>query len=180
MTVASLGIAVPNFWLAMLLISFFALSLGWLPATGAVPFSDDPLGALEHALLPAVALAVGGVAEISRQLRTSLVEVLSSQQVRTLHAKGVSPAVILWKHGLRNVGINLLTVVTLLANRMLAATVVIEAVFAVPGVGGMIVGAAMNRDFPVVQGVVFVMVLIVVIINLLADVMYGVIDPRVT
>ena len=105
--------------------------------------------------------------------------VLSSQQVRTLHAKGLAPMVILWKHGLRNVGINLVTVISLLANRMLAATVVIEAVFAIPGMGGMIVGAALNRDFPVVQGVVLVMVLIVITVNLIADVLYGVIDPRV-
>lgn len=179
MTIASLGVAVPNFWLAMLLISLFSLNLGWLPATGSATLTVDAGAALRHALLPAAALAAGGIAEIARQLRTSLVEVLSSQQVRTLHAKGVPPMVILWKHGLRNVGITLLTVISLLANRMLAATVVIEAVFAIPGMGGMIVGAALNRDFPVVQGVVFAMVLIVISINLIADVMYGVIDPRV-
>lgn len=178
MAVASLGVAVPNFWLAMVLIATFSLSLGWLPATGAVALGQDPLGALRHALLPATALACGGVAEISRQLRSSLVDLMASQQVRTLHAKGLSPAAILWRHGLRNVGINLLTVVTLLANRFLAATVVVEAVFAVPGMGGLIVNGALTRDFPVVQGVVFVMVLIVIAINLVADLLYGVIDPR--
>ena len=179
MTIASLGVAVPNFWLAMVLIAFFALQLGWLPATGAVSLTENPVDALRHALLPAIALASGGIAEVSRQLRSSLVDLLSSQQVRTLHAKGLSPAAILWKHGLRNVGINLLTVITLLANRMLAATVVIEAVFAIPGMGGLIVQGALSRDFPVVQGVVFVMVLIVITINLIADLLYGVIDPRV-
>lgn len=179
MTIASLGVAVPNFWLAMVLIAFFALQLGWLPATGSVSLTEHPVDALRHALLPAIALASGGIAEVSRQLRSSLVDLLSSQQVRTLHAKGLSPAAILWKHGLRNVGINLLTVVTLLANRMLAATVVIEAVFAIPGMGGLIVQGALSRDFPVVQGVVFVMVLIVITINLIADLLYGVIDPRV-
>jgi peptide/nickel transport system permease protein len=179
MAIASVGVAIPNFWLAMLLISFLALQFGWFPVTGAVAFSKDPLGALHHAILPALALAAGGIAEISRQLRATLIELLSSQQVRTLHAKGLSPSAILWKHGLKNVGVNLLTVLSLLANRMLAATVVIEAVFAIPGMGSLIVGAALQRDFPVVQGVVLVMVLIVLGINLVADLLYGVIDPRV-
>ena len=179
MTIASLGVAVPNFWLAMLLVSFFALQLSWLPATGAVPLSQDPAAAIRHALMPAIALAAGGVAEIARQLRGSLMDILSSQAVRTLHAKGLSPARILWQHGLKNVALNMITVLALLANRMLAATVVVEAVFAIPGMGGLIVHGAIHRDFPVVQGVVFVMVLIVIALNLLADVLYRVVDPRV-
>ena len=178
MSIASIGMAIPNFWLAMMLISFFALDMRWFPVTGAVPLTKDPLASIHHAVLPALALAAGGIAEISRQLRASLIELLSSQQVRTLHAKGLSPAAILWKHGLKNVGINLLTVLTLLANRMLGATVVIEAVFAIPGMGSLIVGAALQRDFPVVQGVVLVMILIVLIINLMADLLYGLLDPR--
>ncbi|MBR2121165.1 MAG: ABC transporter permease [Pseudomonadota bacterium] len=180
MAIASLGVAVPNFWLGMLLVAFFALEMNWLPATGAVAFSQDPWGALRHAILPAVALASGGIAEVARQLRSSLVEILSSQQVRTLHAKGLPPSSILWRHGLKNVSVNLLTVVSLLANRMLAATVVVEAVFAIPGMGSLIVNAAMNRDFPVVQGVVFAMVLIVVTLNLLTDILYSVLDPRIS
>jgi peptide/nickel transport system permease protein len=180
MAIASLGVAVPNFWLGMLLVAFFSLQLNWLPATGAVSLMKDPWVALSHAILPAVALASGGIAEVARQLRSSLVEILSSQQVRTLHAKGLPPSSILWRHGLKNVSVNLLTVVSLLANRMLAATVVVEAVFAIPGMGGLIVNAAMNRDFPVVQGVVFTMVLIVVSINLLTDILYSVLDPRIS
>lgn len=179
MSVASLGVAIPNFWLAMLLVAWLALDLGWFPATGSVPFTENPWESLRHAVLPAVALASGGIAEVARQLRSSLVEILSSQQVRTLHAKGVSPTSILWKHGLKNVSVNLLTVISLLANRILAATVVVEAVFAIPGMGSLIVHAAIQRDFPVVQGVVFVMVLIVVGVNLLTDVLYSVLDPRI-
>ncbi len=178
-SVASLGIAVPNFWLAMLLVAWAALEFGWFPATGAVAFKDDPAGALHHAILPALALAAGGVAEVSRQLRSSLVEILASPPVRTLRAKGLSPGVILWKHGLKNAGVNLLTVATLLFNRMLAATVVVEAVFAIPGMGNLIVNAALTRDLPVVQGVVFVMVLVVISINLAADLLYTVLDPRI-
>lgn len=179
MSVASLGVAVPNFWLAMILVSMFALERNWFPATGAVALSVDPVESLRHAILPALALAAGGVAEVARQLRGSLVEILSSQAVRTLHAKGVSPAAILWKHGLKNVSVNLLTVIALLANRLLAATVVVEAVFAIPGMGSLIVHAAIHRDFPVVQGVVFAMVLIVIVINFTTDALYRIVDPRV-
>lgn len=179
MSVASLGVAIPNFWLGMILVSVFSLNLYWFPATGSVPFGQDPLDAIWHALLPALALASGGISEVARQLRSSLVEVLSSQAVRTLRAKGLPRWQILWKHGLKNVGINLITVITLLANRLLAATVVVEAVFAIPGLGSLIVNAALSRDFPVIQGVVVVMVLIVIAVNLAADVLYGFLDPRV-
>jgi peptide/nickel transport system permease protein len=178
MTLASLGTAVPNFWLAMILVSLFALDRSWFPATGAVALSENPAQALHHALLPALALAAGGMAEVARQLRGSLADLWSSQQIRTLHAKGVSPAAILWKHGLKNVAVNLLTVIALLANRLLAATVVVEAVFAIPGMGSLIVHAAIHRDFPVVQGVVFAMVLIVIAINLSVDALYRLVDPR--
>ena len=173
------GVAIPNFWLAMILVAIFALGYNWFPATGSVPLGQDPKAALLHATLPALALAAGGIAEVSRQLRSSLVDILASQAVRTLHAKGLSPTAILWKHGLKNVSVNLLTVVSLLANRLLAATVVVEAVFAIPGMGNLIVNAALHRDFPVVQGVVFAMVLVVVAINLLTDVLYSVLDPRI-
>lgn len=179
MGLASVGIAIPNFWLAMILVATFALSLGWLPATGAVAFSDDPIRALEHAILPATALAAGGIAEVARQLRTSLVDILGSQYVRTLHAKGLPGGAVLWKHGLKNVSVNLLTVIGLLANRLLAATVVVETVFAIPGVGNLIVNAALARDFPVVQGVVLTMIIFVVGLNLIIDMLYVVFDPRV-
>ncbi len=176
---ASLGVALPNFWLAMLLVATFALTCNWFPATGAVPISQDCGKALHHAVLPAIALAAGGIAEVSRQLRSSLVEILGSQYVRTLHAKGLTSAAILWKHGLKNVSVNLLTVFGLLVNRLLGATVVIEAVFAIPGIGGMIVYAAIHKDFPVVQGVVLSMVVIVIVLNLIIDVLYTILDPRV-
>lgn len=177
--ISSLGIAVPNFWLAMILVAWLALEFGWFPATGSVALTHDPGEALRHAFLPAIALAAGGISEVARQLRTSLVEVLASPHVRTLHAKGLSPGAILWKHGLKNVSVNLLTVVSLLFNRMLAATVVVEAVFAIPGMGSLIINAALVRDLPVAQGVVFVMVLVVILVNLVTDLLYSVLDPRI-
>ncbi len=177
-TVSALGVALPNFWLAMILVSIVAMDLRLLPATGAAPLLDDPIAALRHALLPAIALASSGISEVARQLRGTLVEFLSSQAVRTLRAKGLSPTAILWRHGLKNVGVTLLTVGGLLFNRMLGATVVIEAVFAIPGIGSLMVQSAVSKDFPVVQGVVLVLVVMVILINLTIDILYGLIDPR--
>jgi peptide/nickel transport system permease protein len=176
---AALGVAVPSFWLAMILLSIFALGLRWLPATGAVPLSVDAWQSLRHAILPAIALGASGIAEVARQLRGALTEVLQSQYVRTLRAKGLGGASIFWKHGLRNAGVTLLTVIGLLFNRMLGATVVIEAVFAVPGIGSAVVQATINKDFPVVQGVVLVMLLLVIATNLAIDALYALLDPRV-
>lgn len=176
---ASLGVALPNFWLAMILVAIVALDWNLLPATGSVPISVSPVDALRHALLPAIAIAAGSAAEVARQLRSALLDVLSSQYVRTLHARGVPPAVILWQHGLKNVGVTMLTVTSLLVNRMLAATVVVEAVFAIPGMGSLIVRAAIQRDFPVVQGVVFAMVVVVILVNLTADLFCAAVDPRI-
>lgn len=178
-SLSSFGVALPNFWLAMILVATFSLSWGWFPATGAVRFGTDPAGAIWHAVLPSIALAAGGIAEVVRQLRSALIEILSSQYVRTLYAKGLSPSAILWKHGLKNVAVTLLTVIGLLASRLLGGAVVIEAVFAIPGMGNLIVNAALTRDLPVVQGVVFVMVLVVISVNLAADLLYTVLDPRI-
>ena len=178
-SIASLGVAVPNFWMGMILVGLFALKLGWFPTTGAVSIFQDPAMALWHAALPACALALSGIAEITRQLRNSLIDVLSSQYVRTLHAKGLSQSRILWRHGLKNVSLTLLTVIGLVFNRTLGATVAIEAVFAIPGTGSLVVASATNKDFPVVQGVVFILVLIVIFCNLLIDLLYSTLDPRV-
>jgi peptide/nickel transport system permease protein len=178
-TVSSVGVALPNFWLAMILVAILALGAGLFPVSGSVPVTKDFLDAIHHAVLPAIALAAGGIAEVTRQLRSALLEVLSSQFVRTLHAKGLSPVAILWKHGLKNVSVTLLTVLGLLVNRMLGATVVIEAVFAIPGMGSLVVAGAVSKDFPVVQGVVLTMVVIVVATNLVVDMLYALLDPRV-
>lgn len=178
-SLASLGVAVPNFWLGMILVSIFALGLGWFPTTGSRPLTEDFWGAVQHAALPAATLATAGIAEIARQLRSSLIDVLQSQYVRTLRAKGLPPSRILWKHGLRNAALTLLTVIGLVFNHTLGATVATEAVFAIPGAGSMIVNAAINKDFPVLQGAVFVLVLIVIAMNLIIDLLYTVLDPRV-
>ena len=174
----SIGVAVPSFWLSMILVSVFTLDLHWFPATGAVHPLVNPAGAIRYATLPAVALASTGVAEVARQVKSALAEVLASQAVRTLHAKGLRQRSVLFKHGLRNIGVNLLTVAGLLVSRSLGSSVVIEAVFAVPGIGSLIVYSALQKDFPMIQGIVFFMVIAVVCTNLIVDSLYAVVDPR--
>jgi peptide/nickel transport system permease protein len=177
-SLASLGVALPSFWLAMILVATLSLQLHWFPTTGAVPLTTNPRAALMHATLPAVALAVGVIAELARQVRSALIEVLNSQYIRTLRAKGLSAGAVLWKHGLRNISVTLLTLLGLQVNRLFSGAVVIEAVFAIPGVGSLVATSALNKDFPVVQGVVLVLVVIVILINLLVDVLNALLDPR--
>lgn len=177
--IASFGIALPGFWLAMILVATFAMTFQWFPVSGSVALTEDWRESLRYAALPAMALAASGIAEVARQTRSALLEVLSSQYVRTLYAKGLPQRLVFWKHGLRNISVTLLTVFGLLVNRMLGATVVVEAVFAIPGMGSLIVNAATGKDFPVVQGVMLTMVAIVIVLNLLIDILYTALDPRV-
>jgi peptide/nickel transport system permease protein len=178
-SVASLGVAVPNFWLGILLVTLFSLNYRWFPATGATSFFEEPAKALYFATLPAIALSTGVVAVLARQVRSALLEVLSSQYIRTLRAKGLSSGSILWKHGLRNVAATMLTIAGLQVNRLFSSAVIVEAVFAIPGVGNLISYSALNKDFPVVQGVALVLVLVVIFTNLIVDVLNAIFDPRV-
>lgn len=178
MGMASLGVATPNFWLGIVLVLMFSLRLNWFPATGFVPPGEDFLAAVWYATLPAIALGTVGIAEVARQTRGSLVELHGTQHVRTLHAKGLSPHSILWKHGLKNISVNLLTVIGLLFTKILAATVVVEAVFAIPGLGSAVVNAVLQSDFPVVQGAVLAMVVTVIFVNLATDLLCTIVDPR--
>jgi len=177
-SVASLGVALPSFWLAIILVANLSLGFNLFPATGAKPLLTDPKGALLSATLPAVALAVGVIAELARQVRSALIEVLGSQYYRTLRAKGLGPIAMLWKHGLRNVSVTMLTLLGLQVNRLFSGAVVIEAVFAIPGAGSLVAYSAINKDFPVVQGVVLVLVVIVIIVNLAVDILNALLDPR--
>ena len=176
---ASLGVALPSFWLAILLVANLSLGLHWFPATGARSLAAEPGKAILHATLPAVALATSVIAELARQVRSALLEVLNSQYIRTLRAKGLGPIAILWKHGLRNVSVTMLTLLGLQVNRLFSGAVVIEAVFAIPGAGSLVAYSAINKDFPVVQGIVLVLVVLVIFVNLAVDVLNALLDPRV-
>lgn len=177
--ISTLGVAIPNFWLGMMLIYIFGLSLGWLPVSGFSGISSGVGEFLKHSILPAFAMATVGAAEITRQLRASLLDIMASDYIRTARAKGIPRRKIIVKHAFRNAGVTLLTIVGLLANRMVGATVVVEAVFAIPGAGSMVVEAVRQRDYPLIQGMVLVLAFIVLINNTLVDLLYRRIDPRI-
>jgi len=178
-SLSSAGAAMPSFWLGLVLVSIFALWLGWLPATGFFSIADQPGKALRHLVLPSVALGAVGAAEIARQLRGVLIDILASDHIRTLRAKGLSEYRIVWVHALRGAAVPLLTIVGLQVSRLLGATVVVEAVFGIQGIGTLVVSAAQNRDYYVVVGVVVVMALIVILVNFAVDLSYRISDPRI-
>lgn len=179
-TISTFGISMPAFWLGMMLVMVFALQLGWFPATGAVPFTQDPLESIRSLFLPSFALGIVGAAEISRQLRSAMFETLDADFVRTHRAKGLSQGSVVWKHSLKNASIPLLTVVGMQVNRFLGGAVVIELVFGLPGIGSLIVDSTNQRDYPVVQAIVFVTAILVLTTNLLVDILYRVLDPRIS
>ncbi|MPY95798.1 MAG: ABC transporter permease subunit [Acidimicrobiia bacterium] len=173
------GVAMPNFWLGLILVSFFALRLNWLPATGFVGITEDPVESIKHLVLPAIAVGVVGAAEVTRQLRAAMIEVLDADFIRTHRAKGLRSRSIVWRHAFKNASVPLVTILGLRINRLLGATVVIEAVFGIAGLGNLVVGATLQKDFPIIQGVILTMVVIVVFTNLLVDITYRLIDPRI-
>ncbi|HET8999828.1 MAG TPA: ABC transporter permease [bacterium] len=171
MLVALVGVSMPSFWLGLLLIFAFSLHLGWLPATGG--------GGLDHLPLPALALGLGAAAIIARLTRSSMLEVLRMEYMTTARAKGLaSPGVVL-RHGLKNALIPIITIFGLQFGQLLAGTVFIETVFGRPGIGRLLVGAILNKDFPLVQGIVLFVALGYVLINLAVDVIYAAVDPRI-
>jgi len=171
MAVALIGVSVPSFWLGLLLILIFSLYLGWLPATGG--------GGLEHLVLPACALGAGAAAIIARLTRSTMLEVLRMEYMTTARAKGLTGAGVVLGHGLKNALIPIITIFGLQFGSLLAGTVIIETVFGRPGIGRLLVGAILYKDFPLVQGVVLFVAVGYVLINLAVDVIYAAIDPRI-
>lgn len=177
--VATLGIAVPNFWLGLLLLLPFALNNPWLPATGYVAFSEDPGLWLRHIILPAVTLAAPTAAEIARQTRSSVMDSLGQDYVRTAAAKGLLQSSVIGKHTLKNAAIPVVTVLGLQVGRLISGTIVVETVFALPGFGSLALQAVYDRDFPMIQGVIVVTTLLMIAVNLLVDMSYGYFNPKV-
>jgi peptide/nickel transport system permease protein len=175
---ASVGIAVPSFWLGMVLVFLFSLRLHWFPATGSVPFTQSPLQSIRSAVLPSIALGCVGAAEVARQVRGAMIEVLAQDHIRTDHAKGLRGFDVLWRHALKNAGLPIATIIGLLMGRIISGSVVVETVFGVAGVGSLLVQAVNGRDYPIVQAVVLVVVILVLFINLLIDLTYRALDPR--
>jgi len=174
----TVGEAAPSFWIGLILSSVFALTLGWLPATGGGD-PGDQVSILRALVLPAVALGLAGMALVARITRSSMLEVLDEDYVRTARAKGAREFVVVVKHALRNAAIPIVTVVGLNFGALLGGAVVMETVFARPGVGTLLVNAILSRDYPVVQGVTLVVATLFVLVNLLVDLSYSLLDPRV-
>lgn len=171
MVFALIGVSMPGFWLGLMLIFLFAVRLGWLPTSGA--------GGIKHLILPAVTLGVGNAAIIARLTRANLLEVLHQEYVRTARAKGLRPRSVLIGHAMRNAIIPTLTVLGLQWGTLLAGSVVIETVFAWPGVGRLLVDSVAVRDYPVIQACVLLFALVFMLTNLLVDVAYALLDPRI-
>lgn len=176
---SAFGVSVPNFWVALVAVTLFAITWRILPSRGFVRYWDDPWQGLRYTILPAAMISLSGIAIVTRQVRGAMIEALAADSVRTHRAKGLPWRTILWKHALRNSAVTLVTVVGLLLNASLGGTVIIEAVFAIPGMGSRVISAASQKDFPVIQGVVLTYVVIVLGINLLIDIAYRIIDPRI-
>lgn len=170
MTVALLGTSMPSFWLGLLLIIVFGVKLGWLPVSG--------YGGLDHLVMPAFVLGGFYAAQVSRLTRTSLLEVLAQDYIRTGRAKGLRPRTVLFRHALRNAALPVLTVLGLSFGQMLGGAIVVESIFAWPGMGRLAVQAVLGRDFPVVQGVTIVGAAVFLAVNLTVDLIYGWVDPR--
>jgi len=175
-----IGLSLPSFWLGTLIIVFFSLYLRWLPNTGGyVDFVHDPLGNVALIVLPAVTLGVALAAATMRMTRSAMLDVLSADYVRTAWAKGLAGAVIVRRHVLKN---GLIVVVTLLGiqvGQLLGGTVVVEEIFSIPGVGRMLLAAIVQRDYALVQGGVLVIAILFVLVNIVVDLLYGYLDPRI-
>ena len=175
---ASVGVSVPAFWLALLLVLLFSVKLGWLPAIGYRPLSAGVGAWFEYLILPMVALGLLGVAAIALQTKGSMMEVLSSDYILAAEAKGLSRSKVLFKHALKNAAIPIVTVLGFRVANLFGGAVLVEAVFAMDGMGSLAVRSTLNADLPVVIGITVITVLMVVAINLAVDMSYLYFDPR--
>lgn len=176
--VALSGISVPHFWLGILLILLFSVHLQWFPASGYVPLSESMPQNLKTLLLPALVLGTGLAATLMRHTRAAMIAVLKADYIRTARAKGLLPLRVILKHAFRNALVPIVTLTTLLFGELLGGAVLTEQVFTLPGFGKMIVDSVFNRDYAVVQGVVLVVAIGFLLLNLLADVLYVLINPK--
>jgi len=171
MLIAVAGVSIPGFWLGLMLILLFSVRLGWFPVAGA--------SGVKHLVLPAITLGLVVSAVLARITRASMLEALNQDYVRTARAKGLREFSVVGRHALRNALIPVVTIVGLLIGNLLAGAFIIEAVFGFPGIGLLAVNALLARDFPMIQGIVLFIAVVYVFINLLVDVLYGLIDPRI-
>ncbi|WP_035778147.1 ABC transporter permease, partial [Arthrobacter sp. 35/47] len=176
---ALIGLSVPNFWLGILAILYLSVALGLFPASGYVPITSDPLQGLYHLTLPAIILGTSLAAVIMRQTRASMIETMKTDFVRTARAKGLSRPRVLFRYGLRNSLIVVVTIIGLQLGGLISGAVVTERIFALPGFGKLTLDAVFTRDYPVIQAVVLLITVGYILINLAVDILYSVINPRI-
>jgi peptide/nickel transport system permease protein len=176
---ALLGLSVPNFWLGLMAILYLSVALAIFPASGHVPFFEDPLANLHHMVLPSLVLGTGLAAVIMRQTRSSMLDALGTDYIRTARAKGLAERTVIGVHALRNSLIVVVTIVGLQLGALISGAVVTERIFGLPGFGKLTVDSVFQRDYPVIQGVVLVTASAYILINLLVDLLYSLIDPRI-
>jgi len=173
------GVSIPNFWLGIMLILLLSVRLGWLPASGFVPWWEAPGENLKRMIMPAVVLGTALAAVLMRQTRNAMIEVLSADYIRTARAKGLAQRGVVFRHAIRNALIPVVTILGLQTGALMGGAVVTEQIFVVPGFGRLIVEAVFTRDYPLVQGVVLITASAYVLINLLVDVSYSFLNPRI-
>jgi peptide/nickel transport system permease protein len=179
MVFAMIGISVPNFWLGLVMIVLFSVHLGWLPTGGYVPFMQDPLGWLRSTTMPAISLALLQIGLLARITRSTMLEVLRQDYVRTAKAKGLPHWKVVGKHALANAMIPIVTVIGIIVSLLLSGSVVTETVFSIPGIGQLLTSAILNRDYPMIQGGLLLATVFLVVVNIAVDVAYAWLDPRV-
>ncbi len=179
MVFSQIGLAVPAFWAGILLVLLFAVTLHWFPAGGFQPWSTDPLRALQSLLLPALSLGLVRTAVLTRMTRSSMLEVLGEDYIRTARSKGIPERIVVYKHAFRNAVIPVVTIIGLQAGDLLAGAIIIENVFHLPGIGRLVFEAIGQRDLPVIQGVVLFITTIIIFVNFMIDVAYRYLDPRI-
>lgn len=177
--IALIGMSIPHFWLGMMFILFFAVKLGWFPASGYVPFSEDPIANLQAMILPMVATGFRESAILMRMMRSSLLEVLNADYIRTATAKGLSEKTVLLGHALKNALIPVVTTSGIMIASLLGGLLITETIFSIPGYGKLIIDSVFGRDFTTVQGAILVSAVLVVCINIIVDILYVLIDPRI-
>jgi peptide/nickel transport system permease protein len=179
MTGALLGLSLADFWLGLVLIYFLSVTLRWFPTGGYVPLLQDPAGWLWHLAIPALTLALTQMGFIARMTRSNMLEALRQDYIRTARAKGAAERVVVMRHALANAMIQVVTVIGLTSGLLLSGAVVVEQVFSLPGVGRLIVGSILRRDYPVVQGGLLFTAAIFMFVNIIVDILYAYLDPRV-
>lgn len=178
-TVTQIGMAVPSFWLGMMLILYIGLQFSFFKISGYIPWTQSVAGALSTLILPALTIAIPQIAVNFRYVRTAILEQVQLDYVRTIRSKGMSEQNVMYKHVLKNSMIPILTVFGLIMAEVVAGTIIVEQVFSLPGIGQLLITAISNRDFPLVQGIVMYITVVVVMINFIVDVLYSVLDPRI-